>query len=623
MKKIFSKLSRKWRKRIKIGGILSVFFFAAVLLAKPAYRVFRDWRVENNASEATEALAAGNYTVARRLAMSVLRLQDDRHDMLLVLQRSMDALNDPGAVNISRMLMAHPDATEEDHIRGFQVICSELPLATTAGIWMSMDPEKANSPPYLAAYTERLIDQDLPNEAARLLLNRMDLEREPELRLQAIRALITMGQSEQLERAQLEISEMMEEEGKWAISAFRLLAMVPAEQFRSAYFPELEEWVKRKEGATIDDQLLAVTQRFERLKEFPGQAETIAQGAIDNHSEADPAAVARWLIQVGMAEKALELLPSEECLTDEERYRARARALIDLERWQDARKWLAEAPDSFPLVELHAMRVISDDTPGDPTRNGKAWGLALKNAGSNENPNDYLELHDRMREAGLDELAKEAMVEAVSKGRGRLPLWVQVRDLLPWLRAKKDGPAMLNLCSTMADLEPTNIEVVIEALDLACIFGRATPSDLVEKLWGFQEQIPGLSKAPKFIELMATAQLAAKQPAEALATLNGAQDKAGASGRVVVVAAVSNALLGEENISSELLARVDWKQMYIEEKEFFTAQLDSLSESARTEASAKTFEKNTEPKELPGISDAVEAMFKPKELPPIEVEKDE
>jgi hypothetical protein len=97
--------------------------------------------------------------------------------------------------------------------------------------------------------------------------------------------------------------------------AYRLLAAGPPEALRSAYFPELEEWVKQQDGATVDDQLLAVSQRLQR---FPKQKESIAQQVIDAHAEANTAAVARWLIRVGMAEKALELLSAEHSLTDED-----------------------------------------------------------------------------------------------------------------------------------------------------------------------------------------------------------------------------------------------------------------------------------------------------------------
>lgn len=273
MKKVFSKLSRSARRRWKVGIFLSVSLLVAVLLAKPAYRVFRDWRVEMNATQASEAFAAGNYSEARRLAMSVLRLKKDRHDMLVVLQRSMDELNDPGAVNISRILLDHPDATEDDRIRGFKNSCEALPFATAAGVWMAMGKEKANSPPYLELFTKRLIDQDLAAEAAELLLNRKDLGEEPELRLQVVRALLKLGTRELVMRAQFEISELMQDEGEFALPAYRLLSAVPPEAFRSGYFPELEEWVKRQEGATVDDQLLALIQHLQRL---PGQTEAIA-----------------------------------------------------------------------------------------------------------------------------------------------------------------------------------------------------------------------------------------------------------------------------------------------------------------------------------------------------------
>jgi len=358
-----------------------------------------------------------------------------------------------------------------------------------------------------------------------------------------------------------------------ALPAFRLLAEIPLAEFRSAYFQDLEAWVSLQECASTEDRLLALIQPLQR---HPEQTAEIAQSAIARFAKADPAAAARWLIHAGMAAEALTLLPAQEASGDLGRFRARADALVALKRWQDARDWLKECPDGFPLIELLARRVICDDTSVDLGKHGKTWMLAFNEAAAKDDPNDLLELYQRMRQAGLDELARQAMVAALRKGHGRLPIWGQVRDLLPWLRQQQQGQAMLEVCTMMANLEPGNVEVVIEALDLGCIFGKIRPSAVVDRLYQLEKRDPKCTQLQRFREAMATALLLNNQPDKAIAVTAGAPE---ADCRCLAVRDVAKAMLGGFEDSSQLLERVAWKGMLREEKDLFVKLLNELPAS--------------------------------------------
>ena len=552
---------------IIIGGVL----------AKPAYHAFRDWRIERIASDAVAALKNRNYTESRRLASAVLKLRKDRYDMLDVLHRSMVELHDPDAYYAANALMAHPAATEGDRIRGFTEACASLPLATVLGIWQAMDKERGNSPVYLIPLFERVIDQGLYVPAAasaRLLLSRADVDKQPELRLQAVRILLGTGSPEDLKRAQSEITDIMRGNYKQALPAFRLLAGIPLAEFRSAYFQDLEAWISHQEYASTEDRLLALIQPLQR---HPEQAAEIARDAIARFAKADPAAVARWLLHADMAAEALTLLPEQEAASDSGRFRARADALVALKRWQDARDWLEKPPGGFPLIELLARRVICDDTPGDPSKHGKAWMLALQMATAKNEPNDLLELQQRLHHAGLDDLARQAMVAALRKGHGPLPIWGQVRDLLPWMRQQQQGLAMMDVCTTMANLEPANVEVLIESLDLACIFGKIRPSAMVDRLHQLEKRDPKSAHSPRFREAMATALLLDDQPDKAIAVTAGVAE---AGCRCLAIRGVAKAMIGEFEDSSRLLERVAWKEMLREEKDLFARLLGTRPASA-------------------------------------------
>jgi hypothetical protein len=204
---------------------------------------------------------------------------------------------------------------------------------------------------------------------------------------------------------------------------------------------------------------------------------------------------------------------------------------------------------------------------------------------------------------------------------------------------------MFEICSVMASLEPTHTEVILEALDLACIFGKIQPAVCLERLGILKSMNPEIAGSTRFRQVMATALLADGQAAEAIATLEPDATAAPgpASQRATAVGALAHAMLGEETASSQLLAQVDWKQMLREEKEFFTRLLAQMTASDSTEPIGSRFDpkilppsddpieeapaatelppipddfgKKADPKFLPPIPDKIEAEFKPKPLP--------
>jgi hypothetical protein len=572
----------EYRRLIVDSLILVLCILISAMLAKPAYVAFRQWRTERMAEDAAEALAAGDFVEAKRLAGTVLVINRERHDMLTILQRSMEGLKDPGAVDISRMLMVHPEATEEDHIRGFEDTCASMPIASVTATWMALGEKKAFSPTYLLPFATRWFDQGLNDEDGPRLMNRTDLSLEPELHLQAVRGLMKSTSDPSLSNAQSHIAGLMAVGGDTALPAFRLLAGVPLEEFRDDAFPDLESWIQTQPEATTDDHLLALIQRRYR---FPDRLNDLAKQAIDRFAAKDPAAVGRWLNQVGLAEQTLTLLPEEQAAADVGPFLARADALIALERWPDAVKWLASPHQKAEKIEIQSRRMICDGKPDNGTRRSKAWADALLEVGgTGPDPDALLEFSRRMQEAGLKELAAEAMVAAVRTGRGRLPFWHQIRDLLPWLQARQQGQAIAEVCSVMARLQPSNPEVVIEALDMDCILGKSKAATLLKQIEELEKQHPTVREMIRFRELKGTVLLQADQPEAALTAcgpdVTGHENP---SDRLIAVTAAAKAMLGQNPDAAQLFERVVWKHKLREEKDFFTRFMVKFSPREATE----------------------------------------
>lgn len=595
-----------YRRLVLCSLILVLCILISAMLAKPAYLAFRQWRTEGMAKHAAEALAAGDFVEARRLARTVLVINRERHDMLTVLQRSMEGLKDPAAVNISRMLMAHPNATEEDRIRGFKDICASMPIASVSGIWMDLGEKKAFSPTYLLPFATRWFDQGLNDADGPLLMNRTDLALEPELHLQAVRGLMKSTSDPSLSNAQSHIARLMAVGGDTALPAFRLLAGVPLEEFRDDAFPDLESWIQTQPEATTDDQLLALIQKRYR---FPDKLNDLAKQAIDRFAGKDPAAVGRWLNQIGLAEQTLTLLPEEQAAADVGPFLARADALIALQRWPDAIKWLTAPPYGIPKIEIQSRRMICDGKIGNGTRRSKAWADALLAVGgTGPDPDALLEFSRRMQEAGLKELAAEAMVAAVRTGRGRLPFWHQIRDLLPWLRARQQGQAISEVCSVMARLQPSNPEVFIETLDMDCILGKSKVATLLKQIEQLEKQLPRVREMIRFRELKGTVMLQADQPEAALTACEpNVTGHENSSDRLIAVTAAAKAMLGQTTEAAQLFERVVWKHKLREEKDFFARIMVKFSVQEATEPVDRPMDTDT-PQAVDGNAEGLELM---------------
>lgn len=619
----------------KYGIPILLVIVLAAIVAKPVYRVFRDWQVDRNVQGAREAFDNEDYTEARRLAMAVLNIRKQDYEMLRLVQRSMMELKDPRGFDLAISLMRHEEATEEDQLLGFQMSCEALPLASVVQLWARRGKELASTPEYLVPFVSRLIDQGETAQAAELLLKRSDQYLVPELRFQTIRMLMESGRKEMMERGQFAISDIMFNDGDDRMEAFRLLSKVPVEDFRSGTFMDLDEWVGRQAEAGVADFLLA---KHQELQRYPDRLDAIISEAINDYAEKDPPAVARWLLGLGRFEEVLELVPSESFAGDEALFRARARALIGLERWQELHEWLETPPEGFPTLELHSLR-LHGPANSDGSRAWRTeWGKALSEAELDRN--GLLDLHCSMLQAGKQDLANEALAKAVASGRGRLPMWNQVRHLVPWLKRENKSELLFKLCRAMARLEPFSPEPVIELLDISLVLGKTKPESIIETLGKLAETLPRITEAIRYRETLATALVLRGKPDEALAALGDLDAGQQARSRIVAISAAAEVLSGDSVGGKELFRGLVAKEMLVEEVRLFrgivdpsSAELPEVDDLSNTEADAALpefsdslsdqFSGQRNVKPLPeDVESVLKGFGEKKELPPLPEVKD-
>jgi len=568
MAPILKSKSARRRVAVLITAIASLVALAA-FTAKPAYRLLREWRVDRMIQQSDEALQRGNLVESRRLALAALNIRKNDYQTLKLLSRSMTALNDSRTGSLTMALMSHPDTTEEDRLLSFKTACEELPLGWVLTLRANLGKEKADSPEYLVLFVERVIDQGNLRLAQELLMSRSDSYLDNALRIQTARLMIQKGTHESLDAAQLTISDLIFNDAPERLEAFRLLADIAPENFRSGLFPELSLWIENLAEATTSDKLLA---RIQQIQRRPGARDQIIAEAIASYTQDDLAAVTSWLLSLGEAEKALELIPEEDSSSDFDLFRQRAKALAALGRWREATEWLSTPPAQFPKLELHCLRVLSSNNPSRRTRE---WTLALEEASLEENRNAFLDLYEWMREAGELNYTREAMVEAVKLGRGRLPDWAILRVLVPWLRTKSDPESQFRFFTSMAEIEPGNLVVSLEYADIACLLGKTEPW-VRKKLIEMGQLEPDLQSSDRYLEVLATTYLLNDQPQEALATLDRIQGSGPAYGRIEAIRRISNLQLLDDPSTAPPIT-LDWDRLLNSEKQALRAHLARIT----------------------------------------------
>jgi hypothetical protein len=551
-------------------------FLALLILAAsiPLYAGYRKWDLRRTERQAQESLAAGNFDEARQLAQVVLRAKQNDPAMLKVIHAAMVAQKDPGAADLARYLTRESSSDEASRLNGFRDICAELPLPSVFHSWLTLTDGDRKLAAYVKLFTTRLIQQAMPAEADQILQQYLQTWGDPELQLLQARAWLAKGTPGDLSRAQRQIAGLMEQAGCTGLAAFRLLSPVPLDQFRSGYFLEIAPWLEQQQGATAADKLLGHIQQLQRT---PSEKSRIVAEAIKTHGSRDPVACARWLRGLGMSRDALAVgLGVDPAAWSP----VKADLLADLRLWKELEEWLSTAPAGLTPVDTATRRAIAAGKLGDETLRRQQWDLILAEAKIVKNANVLLDVAAQTHAAGLEEMSREAMLEAVLLKRGRLPFWNAIRSLAPWLRKADRGDRLASLCQIMAELDFTTPEPQLEWIDLGYLTEKSPVPPTLKLLDELAKNYPKLVSDSRYHEVRATILLGDGKAKEALVALDDPRQSSRLpSPRRTTITVLAKADLATDALPSAGVIRrsIPWPDLIREERNFFTKRLDTLA----------------------------------------------
>jgi hypothetical protein len=516
----FDRFRSRWANLhplMKLVVVVVVLAGAAYPTAKPAYRMFRQWRMERNLVAAGQALDEQRMKEARDLSLAVLRAGDPGIEAFRILEKSAGTLGDPRHREIARALIFHPKGTDADRLTGFKAVVMDLPLGQLLQVWGGLPEHLRARPDFATHFAHRLREGKRLREAGELLMSIPPRKRDVAARQELALVLVASGRDDGFMEAQRMLNSGMESDDAAAAAGWlEVLEEIPPAQLR----PFLLTAVAGKlDGVTgVDDARRAlVASRLAWADAVMVEDRVrIVNKAVEKWRRKGKLPLARFLAALGEEDRMLRTFSPETKEVDAALMRLMWTASQRMEDWDSAKVWLDAHGQTLPAHELAAYRAILAARTGDASTSQLAWKNAQDAAKQVRTGHALLELHRLAADAGFAEEATTAMIEAIRTGSGPLPLYEDHRALIQSLSEAGREKVVLEICGIYLALEPWNPMLLTQYAYLACVHNIVEPARLLPPLEALSASFP---KELPVHATLATVLMSAGEPAKAAAAL--------------------------------------------------------------------------------------------------------
>ena len=604
---------RMWR--LKIAAWIIAVFLVLGLSARPAYRAFREYRIDQNLEAAKAAARLEDWGTARDKARSVLLARRQDFEAYRIWTRALGKMGEPRTYMAAAQLFTDPRATREDRVEALQVMALQAPQAVALSAYASLSEELRKQASFRAAITPLLIQRgeiDLAEKGLREVAQPTD---EPKVRLELLRTLCARPEAGRVAEARRIFADLIAGKAdEEALAALLILGETPGGLAPGEPLPDLPEWLKGQPKATTLHHLLGMHPMLEAL---PEAATRLYESAIERFLLTDPGVLGTWLVRRGQAEKAVKLL-IEPAKTRTDAYIARLHALLRLQKNAEIEAALAAPPASVDLVELEIIRAALAANRKAPGVAESAWTRALNRAAFDASRNRFIEIARTAEKFGARTSAEDAWVASIRSGWGQLPLYRDMLPLFDSLAGKGRSEDLLAMYRTLLRFEPLNPELSNNFHYLALIHGLLPPERVVTEMTKLVEAHPD---RPEFDSALMLAEMMDGHAADALALLPKLRDCRLVSPMMkTALEGTARLLVGETEAGTALLREINWRLFMRQERIVFRDLLVNLKISGLPlpELESPTIETN--PDQIPSWRKALERLEKDRAtdvLPPL------
>ncbi|HEY1120052.1 MAG TPA: hypothetical protein VGE67_00565, partial [Haloferula sp.] len=481
------------RRRLIATTILLAIIAAVGLSAKPAYRAFRDYRIDKNLAAAKEALRLQNWTLARDKARSVLYVREDQEAFLIFFEAVVET-GEPVAFLAAREVIRNPKMGKEEKLKAIRALATQAPQAEAIKAFRYLDssPAWADSRAELIAAMAPL--SLVRGEAAVLeagLRKVMGNNPSPSVRLALIQAIREAPTPSRVAEARRHFGALLANHSEEGLDALVALGDMPGGLAPGPELPsDLPGWVSQQKAAETIHHLLALHPAIASAGE---ESTHLFQAAINRFSKVDPGALGTWLILHKHEQQALDIL-REPAKERSDAYLALLHALLRLNREEELKEALAKPPETADKVELEIVRAVLAAKRGDTVAAKDAWTHALDEAAYDTRRNRFILVARAAEKYGAADAAENAWVAAIRSSWGPLPFYADVQPLLISLAKKGRSGDAHAICRNLSRFEDTNPVLINNYLYLSLIHKMVVPSDAVATLTRLTKEYPDFTQ---------------------------------------------------------------------------------------------------------------------------------
>ena len=452
---------------VRFLALTATLMFGWVCIVKPGWGLFKEWRLERRLNAAHKALDEARMDDARNLSLTVLQAGDPRVEAFRILEKSTAKLKDPRHAEIARLLISHPDGNTEDRLEGFRGISRDVALGLVGQAWGMLPDDCHKDPRFAAALADRLLAERRFSEAESVLLAVPEAARTLAIDRQLVQVLTGSDKREDHAKAQRLIADRIPVESPESSGWLDLLEEIPAEKLQADVLDRVR--VLLEKPASGDSARVALMlARLDYAANF-FRRDTVLEMVIARWKDRDPERMARFLDDLGHYQLLLDTFPVERAKDNPGLFPYLFKAIQRRGAWYLAADLLNANSGRLPSFEESAYRAVVVANTKDANDRQAAWNAAMIQAQSSSVPTALLTLCRVARDAGMADEAGEAMVEAIRRGRGPLPLYENLKPLLTSLANQGRENTMLEICTVYLWFEPGNPVLLTQYAYLACM----------------------------------------------------------------------------------------------------------------------------------------------------------
>lgn len=538
---------------------------------RPAYRAFKEWRLDRNLVAAREAVDGSRMDEARDLSLTVLRAGDPRIEAFRILEKSTATLRDPLHSGIARALISHPEGTREDRLNGFRGIAQEIALGLVGQSWASLPEDCKQDPRFAVAFAERLIKEKRLSEAVSMMLAVPEGTRDPAIKRSLIRALIASGKGEAFQEAQRQIAAGFPASQSESTEWLKVLEEIPPVSLQASLLTPVRSLLEGPEFVGQAESGLMIA-RMDYAAQFARRA-AVVDAAVERWKEPSPELLARFLRDLGLNQRLLDEFPTERVLEVSCLFPYVLDALEKTGAWDQVLLLLDKNAGLLTKSDRLAHRAIALGGKGDSGGFNQTWSAAIKEAKASPDGGSLMKVHRIAKDFGLEEAGNLALLDAILLGRGSLPLYSDLKPLLGSLQAQRRENTLLEVCANYFSFEPGNPVLLTQYAYLACLNQLAEPAMILKAMEPLAKAFP---KELPIQCVLAMVYLFDGKPEKAAETLDGLNldpSKLAPSYRAVYL--VSQVLNRRMSKNDPQVIDFPWQSLQASERRRFTELIRS------------------------------------------------